>query len=65
MAMNEELLSGLPTGGLDLFVPDPALSALYALAQAAAREHGWECPSREEFEARYKAEIATSRKSHE
>ena len=40
------------------FVPDPSLDSLFKQAQAAAREHGWECPTREEFERNYKKEMA-------
>lgn len=58
MAMNDDLLNSLPTGGLDLFVPDPNLDSLFRQAQAASREHGWECPSREEFERAYRSEMA-------
>lgn len=56
--MNEDLLSGLPTGGLDLFVPDPALDSLFRQALAMAKEHGWTVPSREDFEAAYRKEMA-------
>ena len=60
-----ELLSGLPTGGLNDFVPDPALDALFRQAVAVAKEFGWNVPSREEFEWRYREEIAASRRSQE
>lgn len=56
-----ELLSGLPTGGPNDFVPDLALDALYRQAVVVAREFGWAVPSREEFEARYKEEMAAKR----
>lgn len=56
--MNEDLLSGLPTGGLDLFVPDPALDSLYKQLVATARQFGWPVPAREDFERQYKAEVA-------
>jgi len=39
---------------------DAALEALYRQATKVAEEFGWEVPSREEFEARYKKEIAGS-----
>ena len=48
-----------------LFVPDPALEALYRQAVAMARAYGWTVPVREEFEQRYREEIAASRKKHE
>lgn len=60
-----ELLRGLLTGGLDDFLPDPALDALYRQAVVVAREFGWAVPSRAEFEGRYKAEIAASRRNEQ
>lgn len=39
-------------------VPDPDLDSLYRQAQAAARKHGWNCPTREEFECAYRREMA-------
>lgn len=44
-----------------MFVPDPALDALCKQAVASARQCGWQVPSREEFEDKYKAEIASKR----
>lgn len=44
------------------FVPNSDLDQLFKQAQAAAREHGWDCPTREEFEANFRKEIAASRK---
>ena len=47
-----------------LFVPDPALEALYRQGVAMARAYGWTVPVREEFEQRYREEIAAA-KRHE
>lgn len=47
------------------FVPDPGLDSLYRQAVAVAKEFGWPLAVRSEFEARYKAEIGTSRRDEE
>lgn len=40
------------------FAPDPSLDALYKQAVATAKQYGWTVPSRAEFEALYKREMA-------
>lgn len=49
----------------DEFVPDPALDPLYRQAVVVARGFGWTVPSHEDFESRYKAEIAASKRNEQ
>ena len=40
------------------FISNADLDDLYDLSVLTAEENGWEIPSREEFEARYRRELA-------
>ena len=62
--MNDDVLQ---SHRIEPLIPefDPALDSLYKLLIATGKQFGWPVPERAEWEARYKAEIAASRKSHE
>jgi len=59
LRMNVGATSPATQSAANDFISSAELNDLYELAALTAEENGWEIPTRGEFEARYRKEVAT------